>query len=154
MKKIIVLIVIILGLSGCGSIETLEVSQNLRVNESLANVEMTVMNEVQSDSEQITLELWNNTSFTLTYGESFSIEFYDEGQWHVFPAFEEAVFILIGYGLGPNGTSTFTRNLSWFFPEGLPYSGRYRFRMDIFNDADIPITEGDIHDVVAEFHIE
>jgi hypothetical protein len=152
MKKIIVLIVIVLGLSGCGSSETLDASQNLRVNESLVDVRLTVMNEVQRDSEQINLELWNDTSFTLTYGEAFAIEFYDEGVWRSFPIFAE--FPSIGYGLEPGSTSALTRHLNWFFPEGLPYAGRYRIRMDIFNDADIPITEDDIHDVVAEFYVE
>jgi len=156
MKKILLvvgLLILSVGFVACDESENLNESPVLRVNDDLFGVNLTVVGEINRDSVVINLQLTNETAHSLTYGEPFSIEFYDEGVWRVFPIFEEAEFVSIGYSLAPNETSNFTRNLEWWFPDGLPYAGRYRLRMDIFNDADIPIREHHLHDLVAEFDV-
>ena len=130
-------------------------SPALRVNVALNGVELTVVEQVHSDSNVIALRLFNGTEHTITYGASFLIEFLgDEGWQSVQAPTEYIAFIDIGYQLPPGEVAYFERELALFFPNGFPHSGRYRVRIDLFNDADIPIREDHLHDVVAEFDVE
>ena len=96
----------------------------------------------------------NPTEHTITYGESFSLEFFYNDEWHLIQFPDDIAFIAIGYTLLPDGTTDFNRHIAWLFPNGLPYLGLYRFRTHIFNDADIPIRPHHLHDLVAEFYVQ
>ena len=134
---------------------TLTPSLPLRVNEALKDIELVVVNDVQWDSEFVELRLTNHTEHVIIYGEPFSIEFLYNGEWKTVQFLQDYVaFVDIGYILEPDEIHYFPRYLSWLFPDGLLRSGQYRFRMHIFNDAEIPIREHHLHDLVAEFYIE
>jgi len=134
---------------------TLTQSQPLRINETLEDIELTVINNVQWDSEFIELQLVNHTRHTIIYGEAFTIEFFDGGIWHIISSLKVyyLTFVDIGYILDSGDTDYFTRYLSLRFPDGL-ISGQYRLRMSISNDIDIPNREQHLHDLVTEFYIE
>ena len=163
MKKLMIIVgsvCMIIGLVACGKNDdsssfhgNLIESSALRVNKDLTEVALTVMREVRGDSETIELQIANNTVHELTFGEPFSIEFYDEREWKVVPFPDDAEFVAIGYTLLPGEMQQMTRNLKWLFPDGLPLAGKYRFRTSVFNNADIPIREYHLYDLAAEFEI-
>jgi len=133
---------------------TLTQSLPLRINEDLKAIELTVTSDVQWDSTAISLRLVNNTQHEIIYGESFSIEFFDDDSWKMVQPPDDIDFITIGYRLAPGESSYLVRHLEWLFPNGLARTGRYRLRTHVFNDADIPIREHHLHDLGAEFYIE
>lgn len=164
MKLLLVYILTLIFMAGCSNDDrtalindfnaTLIQSSPLRINEGLEEIELTVINDVQWDSGIIELRLVNHTEHMISYGESFSIEFFDGESWQRVQFPDDVAFVSIGYGLGPGEASYFTRHLNFLLPNGLIQTGQYRLRMHIFNDADIPIRENDLHDLVAEFYVE
>ena len=158
MKLLLVCILtLIFFIAGCSNDDfnaTLIQSSPLRINEALEEIELTVINDVQTDSGIIELRLVNKTEHMITYGESFSIEFFDGGSWQMVPFPDEVGFEEEGYGVRPGETSYFNRHLEFLFPNGFVQTGQYRLRMHIYNNADIPISDHHLHDLVAEFYVE
>jgi len=166
MKKIVMMIgvmVMVIGLTGCGADrneagnefrESLLEITPLKFNEDLTGIELELLDGGRTVSYAlITLQLVNNTEYTIIYGEYFSIEFYDAGEWKVVPFPENTGFFLIAYHLESGEVTSITRQLEWLFPDGLP-TGRYRFRTHVFRDIDTPIRDHNLHDLVAEFNIQ
>ena len=156
MKLLLVCILTLIFIAGCSNDDHVALVQSspLRINEALEEIELTVVNDVQWDSRIIDLRLVNKTEHMIIYGESFSIEFFDGGSWQMIPFPDNMGFNDIGYGVPPGETSYFTRHLDFLFPNGLIQTGQYRLRTHVFNDADIPIREHHLHDLVAEFYVE
>ncbi|MCL2560380.1 MAG: hypothetical protein FWE07_07805 [Turicibacter sp.] len=128
-------------------------SPALRVDEDLINVEFTALNDLEMDASVIALRLFNGTDETIIYGEPFTLERFDEGAWQVVPAQDEIFFVDVGYSLPPNESAYFDRHVAIILPNGFTQPGRYRLRMHVFNDANVPIRDEHLHDVVAEFYV-
>lgn len=153
---------ILLGVAACsensneGQPLTLSTSQPLMINDDLLAVSLEVLGDVSRETNVIDLRLFNGSDHTIIYGEAFSIEFFDGEAWnHIAVDTKEYIFFNdIGYWVEPETSSYFERRLDIFVPNGLFQSSRYRLRMQVFSEADIPIREHHLHDVVAEFYVE
>jgi hypothetical protein len=94
----------------------------------------------------------NNSEYELIAGLHFMVDFFDGADWLQVPWYGafEGVFADIGYSTFPNFSENFTKNLE--LVETLT-PGLYRIRKVVFRYVDKPISENDLHDVVAEFHM-
>lgn len=91
MKLRLVCILTLIFIAGCSNDDraallndfnaALVQSTPLRINEALEEIELTVVNEIQWDSGVIELRLINKTQHMITYGEDFSIEFFNGESW-------------------------------------------------------------------------
>jgi len=86
--------------------------------------------------EKADLTISNNTSEPITTGESYSIEYLEDGKWKVLEAFQELFFISIGYQISPGATKEFKIN---FLAEQHQYrKGEYRIVKNYTKERDTP----------------
>ena len=123
-------------------------SPPLRIHSLLEDTTMAVT-YMDRDNGKVVVTISNESPYVVMTGYPFSLEVYDNGWW-VVPG--DFMFILPAFEIRPGGTLDFTKNLEHHVGNLAP--GLYRIRKDVFRDADIPINDGNIHDVVAEFNWE
>jgi len=120
----------------------------IRIHPNLENSVSMVVDE--SDYGRVVVTIFNNSEYELTTGHHYRIEFYDGYDW--WWIFSDSPFTDEGLVILPNDSITLTKNL--YFTVGTLSSGQYRIRKSVFRDIDIPITENDLHDLIAEFHLD
>lgn len=116
---------LLLGLTGCVVTTPLEKDRLPQTTQKdTPEVELSV--EVEAKAGQPVLQvLWrNNTEFSVTYGEPYSIQYYQEGQW-VSCAVGDQAFITIAYMLDPGQFRQESYDPSRMFNMTKP--GNYRF---------------------------
>ncbi len=97
-----------------------------------------------------TLVLTNRTNLKYTYGESYDIEYMEDGGWiKVKPIIKDYGFISIGYTLRPNERAEIKKNWEWLYGK-LP-AGYYRINTDVILGSGGNIR---IYPVAAEFIVE
>lgn len=163
MKKIFKLLVFltflcfsILGCRGTTDVSSEEINQAevyIRINAALNGVELTTLSDVTRESSYIGLQLFNDTDHSIVFAQEFVIDYYNNGVWTVV-AHDDIAFTDEGYFLEPGQVERFERYLSIYFNETQIPAGKYRLRMPIFNEADIPITDSDFHDAFVIFTVE
>ena len=121
MKRIFaVFLAAILLLSGCGAgNKSLGVSE-----ETITDTEVVKLKITEVSSEKIALEIINESKCEIGYGESYSLEFEKEGEWHRLAPKYEASFIEVAYLLEKESSCTWGDNFSRIYGE-LP-EGKYR----------------------------
>lgn len=125
MKKIFALILAALVLfSGCGAgNKSLGVSE-----ETITNTNIIKMKITEVTSEQIALEIANESKSEIGYGEAYSVEFKKDGEWQILKPKNDASFIEIGYILEQESTCTWGDKMSRIYGK-LP-EGEYRLIKD------------------------
>lgn len=82
------------------------------------------------------LTISNNTSEPITTGESYSIEYLEDGKWKMLEVFKDLSFISIGYQISPGKTKEFKIN---FLAEQNNYrEGEYRVVKNYSKERDTP----------------
>ncbi len=123
MKKFLIWVliaVLLLALSACGSKnESLGVS-----NTVISDTDILSMDITEVSSTEIAVEIKNSSKCEIGYVEAFTLEFYDEGEWHILKPEGEAVFIEIMYILEKESTCTWGQKFDYIYGE-LP-EGEYR----------------------------
>lgn len=157
MKKLVICLMIVWVLSGCTQYETMPFelleSPGFQLNLGLIGVGIEVVNDVTQTTPHLELQLANETSYEIIYGESFAIEFYHEGNWFALPTDTEIFFVDIGYSFPAGESAIIRRNLSSIFSEGLSYPGRYRFRTTV-GTLTRPAAVNQPHEIFAVFDVE
>ncbi|MBE6900725.1 MAG: hypothetical protein E7479_08735 [Ruminococcaceae bacterium] len=125
MKKILALILALVFLfSGCGAgNKSLGVSE-----EKITDTDIIKMKTTEVSSEQIAIEITNESKSEIGYGEAYSVEFKKDGEWHILKPKSEASFIEIGYILEKESTCTWGDKISRIYGK-LP-EGEYRLLKD------------------------
>ena len=101
--------------------------------------------------EEATLIIKNNTNYTYTYGQSYTLEKYVDGNWFIIDPKNDLTFVSIGYTINPKETKQIKVN--WKHHYGKLSSGKYRIVKDVFRNIDIPIDENDNYYIAVEFTI-
>ena len=129
MKKIIILIfslLLVFGLIGYNIImpEKQPVSNEV-INSDIEGVSVKI-NGIYTYSDKTTLSVkWiNDTKYTLTYGEMYSIERLENGKW-VDCSLKDNIFTLLGYLLEPSKTVDKEYMITDMYDISKP--GKYRF---------------------------
>ena len=120
-------------------------SPPLRVHPPLEDTSMAVTS-IDQDNGRVVVTIFNDSPYAISTGYPFSLEVYDSG-WRTVPG--DFMFILPAFEIRPGGNMDFTKNLVQHV--GVMQPGLYRIRKDVFRDVDIPINDGNVHDIVAEF---
>lgn len=125
MKKILAIILaLVLLFSGCGAgNKSLGVSE-----EKITDTDIIKMKITEVTSEQIAIEITNESKSEIGYGEAYSIEFKKDGEWHILKPKSEAAFIEIGYILEKESACTWGDKTSRIYGK-LP-EGEYRLLKD------------------------
>ena len=123
-------------------------SPPLRIHPPLEDTSMAVTN-IDRDNGAVVVTIFNDSPYVVLTGYPFSLEVYDNGWW-VVPG--DFMFILPAFNIRRGGSMDFTKNLEHHVGTLAP--GLYRIRKDVFRDEDIPIHDGNVHDIVAEFNWE
>ena len=125
MKKILAIILaLVLLFSGCGAgNKSLGVSE-----EKITDTDIIKMKITEVTSEQIAIEITNESKSEIGYGEAYSIEFKKDGEWNILKTKAEASFIEIGYILEKESTCTWGDKISRIYGK-LP-EGEYRLLKD------------------------
>ena len=121
MKKIFVIILAaILLLTGCGAgNKSLGVSEEVITDTDILKIKITSFS-----ASEIALEITNSSKCEVGYEEYYSIEFFEDGNWHILKPKYEASFIEVAYILEKESTSTWGDSISRIYGE-LP-EGEYR----------------------------
>ena len=86
--------------------------------------------------EKAGLTMTNKTSEPITTGESYSIEYLEDGKWKMLEAFEELFFISIGYQITPGNAKEFKVG---FLADKHKYrAGQYRIVKSYMKEKDLP----------------
>lgn len=139
MKKLIVL-VLSLAFVMClvAYINTLPKKQSISKGDSYSDVEGVFVEiegiNIYPDITSLVV-LWNNkTKHRVTYGNSYSIERLENGEW-VDCSLKDNIFTLIGYDLKANETVNKEYRLSNMYDISKP--GKYRFRSNCSVDMEV-----------------
>ena len=110
------------------------------------------VDEISLNDNLIIVTMFNHTDYEFITGLHFIIEFFDGLSWRQVPwrGGFSGVFVDVGYDIQPHDSTSFTKNLELVEPLN---SGLHRIRKSVFRYIDIPIRDGDLHDVVAEFYL-
>jgi len=94
--------------------------------------------------EKAVLTISNNTGEPITTGESYSIEYLEDGRWKMLEVFKDLSFISIGYQISPGNTKEFKIN---FLAEQNNYrEGEYRIIKNYTKERDTaPKTLHNVH---------
>ncbi len=138
MKRLIVLglsLVLVMGL--VVYINTLPKKQSLSNGDSYSDVEGVFVQvegiNIYPDITSLVV-LWNNmTEYRVTYGNSYSIERLENGEW-VDCSLKDNIFTLIGYDLKANETVNKEYRLTDMYDVSKP--GTYRFLSTCYLDMD------------------
>ena len=102
---------------------------------------------------EITVKWHNGTLKDMFYGEPFSLQIWDGGEWVEAEPVSELFFFLPAYGLKPGLSSKITYKVGHYY--GPLQAGRYRIAADYHYESEIPISESSPqHYVYAEFEIK
>lgn len=99
-----------------------------------------------------TLILENHTDNDYLYGNPFSIEKEENGNWYKLKPINELSFDLIAYIL--KAKDSLEIELDWKYGYGELSAGKYRIIKDVFINTEEPIGEEDMVYIAAEFVIE
>ena len=140
MKKMILLILslfLVFGIVGYNIIKPEKQSVSSGVSNSDVEGVFVEIEGIYTYSDKTTLAVkWvNNTEFPLTYGEMYSIERLENGEWKDC-SLRDNIFILLGYLLQPNETINKEYLITDRFDISKP--GTYRFCADCSVDMPIP----------------
>ena len=100
---------------------------------------------------EVILDIKNDTNYTYTYGQSYTIEKYVDGKWYVIEPKNDLVFNSIGYTIKPKEIKKI--KINWEYHYGKLPSGKYRIVKDVFRNIDIPVDESDNYYIASEFTI-
>lgn len=101
--------------------------------------------------EDATLIIKNNTNYTYTYGQSYILEKYVDGNWFIIDPKNDLTFVSIGYTIRLKETKQIKVNWKHYY--GRLSSGKYRIIKDVFRNIGIPIDENDNYYIAVEFTI-
>ena len=101
------------------------------------------------DTEYIPVVWRNGTLGRIMFGEAFTLQHWDDGEWVELEPVNGLLFYLIGYGLRPGQSRRHTYAIGW--AELTP--GRYRIAASFSFDRDRPIGPDDLHQIYAEFEV-
>ncbi len=132
MKQLLILVLIVL-LAGCTALSATN-KQDLNTNPDDRLL-------VEDVLQPLTFFIENPKNQEATYGVSFELSKYDNGQWTLIPMKEQMAFILIAYILSPNQRVSETIDLSFYY-DNLK-DGMYRITKTLHYD-----------DGVVDYHIE
>jgi len=125
------------------------ISRPLSINPNLeAYVDMLIFEQTKTS---VTVEILNNSDFSIMTGYSFSLEFYDNGTWRVIPS--GRMFLGIGLIIESGESRKFTKNLEDDLY--LMTAELFRIRKDIRIDTwgvNDNLISGETHDLVAMFY--
>lgn len=146
MKKIFVLLLLALIITGCNSDKYNDIVVN-----NVDGVTMTIK-EGSLTKNSATVIINETNKETIIYGTSFFIQKYEDGNW-VFPeeTGENYGFNAMAYYADENGYLEFNQNWEHMYKELTP--GKYRLVKDIFFEKDIPINDDKKHYIAVEFTI-
>lgn len=118
MKKIIAaLLIITLLFAGCS-----EDKKSLGISEEvISDTDILKMKITEVSASEIAVELINESKCFIQYGEPYTIEFLEDGEWNILAPKEEPSFIEIAYVLEKEMTCTWGANMSAIYgnlPEG------------------------------------
>lgn len=118
MKKIFaIMLAAVFLFSGCGN-----GNRSLGISEEIiTDTEILKMDITDFTNEKIAVEIKNESKYEAGYGESYSIEFKKDGEWHILSPEKEASFIEVAYILEKESSCTWGDNLSRIYgklPEG------------------------------------
>lgn len=115
-----ILLVFLLLLSGCGSGgRSLGISE-----EEITDTDILRMKITDFSSEDITLEFINDSKSFIQYGEEYTLEFREEGEWHILRPKSEPAFIEVAYVLEQETSCTWGTDLTAVY--GALPAGNYR----------------------------
>ncbi len=126
-------------------------NESLGVSKTVvSDTEILTVNITEFSNTEIAVEIKNNSKCEIGYGEPFTLEFYEEGEWHVLKPKNEASFIEIMYILEKESTCTWGHSFEHIYGE-LP-EGKYRLVKEfiVFRSEKDP---GEKLNVVAQFKI-
>lgn len=151
MKRTIITIflcgVIVLGITGCGTKNKFDVGEKSNIEITENNVSLSIKEGTLTNTGA-TLVLKNNSDITVSYGNPYSMEIKQNGQWHKIDV--ELNFTLPAYFLS-SGESTEIL-LNWENAYGELAKGEYR----IIKNIDVEKEDGlyEAFAVAAEFTIK
>lgn len=157
MKKNIILIIWAIVLFSCNQtkMDKTENATDIITEEKSDTNEQTVKLSLESAELQLSelpdaikVAMTNNTNDTITIGDHFRIEKFENNEWIDFTP-KDIAFNDIGYDLRPNDTKTFNKNL---FKNQVDYKlGKYRI-VKYYLKSDYQETKEDFN-IYAEFEI-
>jgi hypothetical protein len=154
MKKILSLVligVLCLTLVGCTKDDSVSIGEKSKytVSEDLASMRV---KEGSLTKSKVTLILENNTDDDYSYGNPYSIEKEEDSIWYELKPIKELFFTLPAYGL--KAKESIEIEINWESAYGKLTPGKYIIVKGVFRDIDVPIEEGDMVYISAEFTIK
>lgn len=125
MRRIFALILsFLILLSGCGA-----ENRSLGISEEIiTDTEIIKLKIIGLDSENILLEIKNESKNEIGYGESYTVEFKKDDEWHILKPKKDAAFNEIGYILEKESACNWGDKMSRIYGK-LP-EGEYRIVKD------------------------
>ncbi|MCL2248927.1 MAG: hypothetical protein FWC13_06620 [Oscillospiraceae bacterium] len=127
-----------------------ENSPQLRTQPPLEDIISMAITDIDEIQNQVTVTIYNNSEYELMTGVHFTVEVSEGTHWNNVPWRDEYIaFVDLGYDIQPGDSIDFVKNLNLVIPLE---QGQYRIRKSVFRVIDIPIRDGDLHDLAAEFY--
>ena len=137
MKKIInitLIIILSLVLVGCNRAESPKVGSisNQEIND---NYVVTLETKEGSLTRSgLTLILENHSEYVYIYGQSYLIEYFNDGKWHALIPINDMNFLMIGILLQPNEIAEIL--VGWDYHYGKLHNGKYRVIKSVTRDGE------------------